>query len=209
MTEAEQYTVQLRSVNSLGVKSAFISDTVVIVSEGQPTFTLSALLDVSLSGVLEADGNAGVKSYRIAFTKGFSPLTPPSDATVQAAPFVDGQILSVADISAAIPGIPVSLTPGQGVVFKAFAYSLVGGVGNESELPVTAFVTRFVDLVFLNLDAGIYTIVQDELLHNADFVFDLSDGFLRIEDAVVGGAALAITGVDQDETLMIAIRDVP
>ncbi len=208
VTEAEQYTVQIRSVNSLGVKSDFISDTVVIVSEGQPQFSLSALLDVSLAGTLEADGNAGVKSYRIAFVKGFGTLTPPSDATVQAADFVDGQILSVADINAAYPDIPVALSAGEGVVFKAFAYSLVGGVGNESDLPVTAFVTRFVDLVFLNLDAGEYTIVQDELLHNADIVFDLSDGFLRIEDAIVGGAALAITGVGMDEIIILAAPDV-
>jgi len=208
VTEAEQYTVQIRSVNSLGVKSDFVTDTVVIVSEGQPIFSMSATLDVSQSGVLEADGNAGVKSYRIAFVKGFGTLTPPSDAVVQAADFVDGQILSIADISAAYPDIPVALSAGEGVVFKAFAYSLVGGVGNESDLPVTAFVTRFVDLVFLNLSGGIYTIVQDELLHNADIVFDLSDGFFRIEDAIVGGSALAITGAGMDEIIILSTGDV-
>lgn len=82
-------------------------------------------------------------------------------------------------------------------------------MGNESALPVTAFVTRFVDLVFLNLAGGIYTIIQDELGHNADIVFDLSEGNLRIEDAVVGGAALAITGVTEDEIIILAAPDVP
>ena len=209
VTEAVQYTVQIRSVNSLGVKSAFVSAAVVVVSEGQPQFSMTATLDVSQSAVLEADGNAGVASYRIAFVFGFGTLTEPSDATVQAADFVDGQILSTADISAAYPDIPVALAAGQGCLFKAFAYSLIGGVGNESELPVTAFVTRFVDLVFLNLDSGIYIIQQDELLHNADIVNDLSDGFLRIQDSVQGGAALAITGVNEDEILIIAAPDVP
>jgi hypothetical protein len=73
---------------------------------------------------------------------------------------------------------------------------------------VTAFVTRFVDLVFLNLTGGIYIIQDDELLHNADIVNDLSDGFLRIEDAIVGGAALAITGVGMDEIIILTAPDV-
>ena len=208
VTEAVDYTIQIRSVNSLGVKSAFVTDAITVVSEGQPQFSLSATLDVSQSGVLEADGNAGVASYRIAFVKGFGTLTPPSDATVQAADFVDGQILSIEDVSAAYPDIPVALSQGEGVVFKAFAYSLVGGVGNESELPVTAFVTRFVDLVFLNLNAGIYTIQEDELLHNADIVNDLSEGNFRIEDAVVGGSALAVTGPGMDEIIILSTGDV-
>ncbi len=209
VTEAVQYTVQIRSVNSLGVKSAFVSDTVVIFTNGVPSFSMSASLDVSQSAVLEADGNGGVASYKIAFVFGFGTLTEPTDAAVRARPFVNGQILSIADISAAYVDIPVALSAGQGCLFKAFAYSLPGGVGNESALPVTAFVTRFVDLVFLNLAGGIYTIIQDELGHNADIVFDLSEGNLRIEDAVVGGAALAITGVTEDEIIILAAPDVP
>ncbi len=81
-------------------------------------------------------------------------------------------------------------------------------MGNESELPVTAFVTRFVDLVFLNLNAGIYTIQEDELLHNADIVNDLSEGNFRIEDAVVGGSALAVTGPGMDEIIILSTGDV-
>jgi len=208
VSEAVNYTVQIRSVNSLGVKSAFISDTVTVVSEGQPTFTMSATLNAAQLGVLEADGNAGVASYRIAFVTGFAPLSPPSDAAARAADFVDGQILSVDDINAAFPDIPVGLGQGEGVIFKAFAYSLVGGVGNESELPVTAFVTRFAELIFLNLDAGIYTIVEDEFLHNADIVNDLSEGNFRIEDAVVVGSALALTGLAMNEIVILSTGDV-
>jgi hypothetical protein len=209
VTEAVNYTVQIRSVNSLGVKSVFVSATVTIFTNGVPGFTMSASLDVSQAAVLEADGNGGVKSYKIAFVSGFSPLTEPSDATVRARPFIDGQILSIADISAGYVDIPVSLGPGEACLFKAFAYSLTGGLGNESALPVTAFVTRFIDLVFLNLNAGIYTIVQPEVDHNADIVFDLSEGVMRIQDSVQGGAALAITGVGQDEIRILAAPDVP
>ena len=207
VTEAENYTVQIRSVNSLGVKSAFVSASITVVSEGQPDFSLTAILDVSLAAVVEADGNAGVASYKIAFVKGFSPLTEPTDAAVRARGFVNGQKLSVADVNAAYTDVPVALGPGEACLFKAFAYSLAGGVGNESELPVTAFVTRFIDLVFLNLAGGNYTIVQDELLHNADIVFDLSESRLRIQDSVQGGAALAITSGDR--ILILAAPDVP
>lgn len=207
VTEAVQYTVQIRAVNSLGVKSDFVSDTVVIVTNGIPQFSMTASLDVSQAAVLEADGNGGVASYKIAFVKGFSPLTEPTDAAVRARGFVDGQILSIADVSAAYSDIPVLLNPGEACLFKAFGYSLAGGLGNESDLPVTAFVTRFIDLVYLNLNAGIYTIVQPEASYNAAFVFDLSEGVIRIQDSQQAGAALAIT--DDDEILILAAPDVP
>lgn len=209
VTEAVQYTVQIRAVNSLGVKSTFVSDTVVIFTDVVPSFTLSAVLDVGLAGVLSAQGNSGVSSYKIAFASGIGPLVEPTDAAVRARTFVNGQLPSIADINAAYTDIPVALGPGEGVLFKAFAYSLAGGLGNESAVAVTAFVTRFIDLVFLNLNAGIYTIVQPEVDWNATFVFDLSEAVIRIQDSQQAGAALAITGVGENEIKILVAPDVP
>lgn len=209
VTEAVEYTVQIRAINSLGVKSAFVSDTVVIISAGQPDFSMSAALDVSQAAVLEADGNAGVKSYKIAFASGFAPLTEPTDTAVRARGFIDGRKLSISDINAAYSDIPVLLNAGEGCLFKAFAYSLIGGVGNESLVPVTAFVTRFVDLVYLNLNGGLYTISEDVADYDAAFVFDLSEGVIKIQDSQQAGAALAITGASADEILILAAPDVP
>ena len=208
VTEAEDYTVQIRAVNSLGVKSDFVTDTVTVVSQGQPQFSLTATLDVSQSAVLEADGNGGVQSYKIAFEKGFSPITEPTDTEVRARPFVNGQILSIADISAAYVDIPVGLQEGEGCIFKAFAYSLPGGVGNESTLPVTAFVTRLANLVFIQLIGSEYFIQDVEANQTATIVFDTSEGRRRIEDAVIAGGAL---GVDTptDEIRILAAPVVP
>lgn len=208
VTEAENYTVQIRSVNSLGVKSVFVEDTITVVSEGQPQFSLSAQLDVSLSAIVEADGNAGVQSYKIAFVKGFGTLTEPTDTEVRARPFVDGQILSAADISAAYVDIPVGLAEGEGCLFKAFAYSLTGGVGNESTLPVTAFVTRLANLLFIQLIGSRYLIQDVEANQTASIVFDISEGRLRIEDSVVAGSALGLDTTD-DDIRILAAAEVP
>jgi hypothetical protein len=212
VSEAVEYDVQMRSVNSLGVKSAFVGASVTIFTNGVPDATLSASLDVSQSAVVSASGNGGVASYKIAFASGIAPLVEPTDVAVRARAAVNGQNLTIPDIIAAYGDIPVLLSAGQGCLFKAFAYSLAGGLGNESA-SFTSFVTRFVDLVYLHLDTvpapDEYTIVADVNDWNASFVFDLSEGLIKIQDSQQAGAALALTGVAMDEIIILAAPEVP
>ena len=196
------YTVEIRSVNTLGAVSAFVSNVVTVVTAGQPDFTLRAFLDQSLSGIAELDGNFATKSARIAFVKGFTPLTEPTEAAVRARGFIDGTKFSNVQISAGYSDIPVPIEKGEAVLFKAFTYSEVSAGGEESDLPVTALVTRPITLAFLNLAGGNYTISTDPLDANASFVFDVSDGAIRIQDTFEDGSAIG--NEDGDFTIVNA-----